>query len=201
MSEEAGPSAPPQNGSRFVQDVLDRIDVEAFDWPAYEGTYKGASFHLNLDLKQCSLYGHSLTLSCSGRALITRLLHVPSLVLSSPLTTPSNRSLARAALLRLIPLVRSTLDVVTYTNVMDHLAHLSGKELAQGEDEAMDFPVPAEGSGREAEGVASSAWVQEAWESERRESARLDVELRGYMSNLIKESIRVSQTMRLEERI
>ena len=46
--------------------------------------------------------------------------------------------------------------------------------------------------GREEAGVPDMEWVEEARENERREAARLDVELRGYMSNLIKESIRVS---------
>jgi COP9 signalosome complex subunit 1 len=34
-------------------------------------------------------------------------------------------------------------------------------------------------------------WVESARDAERKEGSRLDVELRGYMSNLIKESIRV----------
>jgi COP9 signalosome complex subunit 1 len=51
--------------------------------------------------------------------------------------------------------------------------------------------------GTEEAGVADMEWVEDARENERRESARLDVELRGYMSNLIKESIRVSGENRL----
>ena len=35
-------------------------------------------------------------------------------------------------------------------------------------------------------------WMEETADNVRREGGRLDVELRGYMSNLIKESIRVS---------
>ena len=46
--------------------------------------------------------------------------------------------------------------------------------------------------GREEAGVPDIDWVEETRENERREAARLDVELRGYMSNLMKESIRVS---------
>jgi hypothetical protein len=46
--------------------------------------------------------------------------------------------------------------------------------------------------GKEEDGYADMEWVEEVREMERKESGRLDVELRGYMSNLIKESIRVS---------
>ena len=44
--------------------------------------------------------------------------------------------------------------------------------------------------GREETGVPDMDWVEEAMENQQRETSRLDVELRGYLSNLIKESIR-----------
>lgn len=46
--------------------------------------------------------------------------------------------------------------------------------------------------GDEAEGVPDRAWVDEVRREEKQEMTKTDVELRGYMSNLIKESIRVS---------
>lgn len=48
--------------------------------------------------------------------------------------------------------------------------------------------------GGEENGIPDMEWVDEVRENERKEAGRLDVELRGYMSNLIKESIRVSQS-------
>lgn len=44
----------------------------------------------------------------------------------------------------------------------------------------------------EEQGIPDMVWVEETTEVERKEGTRLDVELRGYLSNLIKESIRVS---------
>lgn len=58
-------------------------------------------------------------------------------------------------------------------------------------------PVAEKASGQSGEenGVPDFEWIEEAQEAERKENARLDVELRGYMSNLIKESIRVSKSL------
>lgn len=46
--------------------------------------------------------------------------------------------------------------------------------------------------GNEAEGKPDMAWVKRVRKEEKKEITKTDVELRGYMSNLIKESIRVS---------
>jgi COP9 signalosome complex subunit 1 len=46
--------------------------------------------------------------------------------------------------------------------------------------------------GEEGDGVIDFAWVKRVKEEEKREVTKMDVDLRGYMSNLIKESIRVS---------
>lgn len=45
-----------------------------------------------------------------------------------------------------------------------------------------------------ARGEIDVEWVESVREQERKETGKLDVELRGYMSNLIKESIRVSSS-------
>ena len=44
----------------------------------------------------------------------------------------------------------------------------------------------------EADGKADSAWIARVKEEEKREMTKTEIDLRGYMSNLIKESIRVS---------
>lgn len=133
----------------------------------------------------------------ADRALITRLLHIPRLVLASPPAHPQSIALAKAALIRLLPLVKATWDLSTYTRVvswLDQTAHpekLGNVSLAVG-DEMMDFDAPPSARGSEKEGVADHAWVERVREDEKKEAASLDVELQGYLSNLIKESIRVS---------
>lgn len=65
--------------------------------------------------------------------------------------------------------------------------------LDDEEDDAM-LGVEAFGTdGDESDGVPDWDWVYEARENEKKENGRLMVELTGYMSNLIKESIRVGQ--------
>ena len=49
------------------------------------------------------------------------------------------------------------------------------------------------GEGEEADGKADTAWIARVKEEEKREMTKTEIDLRGYMSNLIKESIRVSQ--------
>lgn len=48
------------------------------------------------------------------------------------------------------------------------------------------------GEGKEEDGFPDERWINETRDTVAKEVSRLDVELRGYMSNLIKESIRVS---------
>lgn len=48
------------------------------------------------------------------------------------------------------------------------------------------------GEGKEEHGFPDERWITETRDTVAKEVSRLDVELRGYMSNLIKESIRVS---------
>lgn len=64
------------------------------------------------------------------------------------------------------------------------------------DDDAMDGQGPSASvaslKGAEHEGIPDMAWLQAAIENERKDTSRLSIELTGYMSNLIKESIRVS---------
>lgn len=137
-----------------------------------------------------------------GRALITRLYHISTLVLSnsnSSNPSPESVQLARTALQRLLPLLKSTWDTSLYLRVATALEDTRSGALqkprpaAQGEDEVMDdgsrLSIPTIAG--PARGDIDQEWVQGVRESERRETGKLDVELRGYMSNLIKESIRV----------
>lgn len=62
------------------------------------------------------------------------------------------------------------------------------KQAKKGEDQVMEdvSAIPA------ARSEIDMEWIEEAKEAERKEASKLDVDLRNYMSNLIKESIRVS---------
>ena len=122
--------------------------------------------------------------STPGRALITRYLHMTQLLSSHP-------SLARLAYIQLYPKIKNgTLDHQLYLRIMTEL-----NTIVTTESNGMD--VDGGGIVGEAMGVPDMEWVEETMETERKEVARLDVELRGYMSNLIKESIRVGSLFRL----
>jgi len=60
------------------------------------------------------------------------------------------------------------------------------------EDGDEDGDEPMTGGGEEAEGKADMAWVHRVKDEEKKEMTKTEIDLRGYMSNLIKESIRVS---------
>jgi COP9 signalosome complex subunit 1 len=121
--------------------------------------------------------------------LIGRLSYIPTLIFSTPSQSPTTLALARTALLRLIPLLRGTL----YNTALAYLARISAESTGAGaRDDSMGADEASAVSGKEAEGIPDNEWIEEAGETERKENSRLDVELRGYMSNLIKESIRVS---------
>ncbi|WWD20026.1 hypothetical protein CI109_104499 [Kwoniella shandongensis] len=184
---------------RSVEEIITELDVEGFDWASYEGTYR-------------------------GRALITRLSHIPSLLLSpSSRPTPQTLLLTRTALIRLIPHIKSTWDHELYLRAINQIyetLHPSqrsfnssgtggGQEQGAGSGGLMDLddddddgrPATAgsgaasgsrAGGGGEDEGVPDIRWVESVREQDRKEATRLDVELRGYMSNLIKESIRLT---------
>lgn len=125
--------------------------------------------------------------------MIGRLSYIPTLIFSTPSQSPTTLALARTALLRLIPLLRGTLDVGLYNTALAYLARISAESTGAGaRDDSMGADEASAVSGKEAEGIPDNEWIEEAGETERKENSRLDVELRGYMSNLIKESIRVS---------
>ncbi|WVQ96389.1 hypothetical protein IAU59_003494 [Kwoniella sp. CBS 9459] len=157
---------------RTIEDMLASVDVRTFDWQAYEGTYQ-------------------------GRALVTRLSHIPNLLLSlSSRPPPSSTSyqLAKAAIQRLIPhLKNETWDHPLYLQILSQI-----KTRNPSDELNMDLDgVPAAGTGggvqgKEEDGIPDLDWVDEARQQERKESSCLDVELRGYLSNLIKESIRLT---------
>ncbi|CAD6589248.1 MAG: hypothetical protein TREMPRED_005305, partial [Tremellales sp. Tagirdzhanova-0007] len=153
----AGPSQSPSHPVNLQ--TLDLIDVDGFDWKVFESTYK-------------------------DRALITRLLHIPDLILNPTFSpTPKALALARAALLRLLPHIRaSTWDHGLYLRAVALLDSLLHPGKVGRDAESMDGV-----KGREETGVPDMDWVEEAMENQQRETSRLDVELRGYLSNLIKE--------------
>ncbi|WRT69387.1 uncharacterized protein IL334_006371 [Kwoniella shivajii] len=169
---------------RTVEEMLSPLNAHDFDWKAYEGTYQ-------------------------GRALITRLFHIPSLLLSSQ-SKPTFQaiSFSRAALARLIPhLKNETWDWSLYYSSIKLLKDPSARRKSKDEreddisrmdiDDLNTIPVDAGGTGNgsggeEEDGIADIKWIENVKELERRENNRLDVELRGYLSNLIKESIRLT---------
>ncbi|GMK54863.1 hypothetical protein CspeluHIS016_0114490 [Cutaneotrichosporon spelunceum] len=146
--------------------ALDAIDPDTFNWTAYTGTYR-------------------------GRALITRLSHIPNLILSEPKASPNALKLARAAALRAIPLLKEqTWDHILYLRLVSHIDHTLNPDKIRTSDDAMDVDSAYSRKASEAEGIPDSTWVQEARDKEETESSRLNVELNGYIANLIKESIR-----------
>jgi COP9 signalosome complex subunit 1 len=110
------------------------------------------------------------------RALITRLLHISTLL---PTSSPHATHFSLAALRRAIPHIKKTWDHALYLRVIHQITLLL-------------HPDPTSSSGgKEEDGSPDFDWIEDVKELERKEGGRLDVELRGYMSNLIKESIRV----------
>lgn len=130
--------------------------------------------------------------------MITRLTHIPNLILAYPATRdPSLVRFARNALLRVIPRIKETWDHPLYLRCIAQIGETLGRPApaiphdADSDDEAEDETMGGEAN--EAEGKPDMAWVKRVKEEEKREMTKTDVELRGYMSNLIKESIRVSR--------
>ncbi|OWZ44948.1 COP9 signalosome complex subunit 1 [Cryptococcus neoformans c45] len=170
------------DSKRSYSDILASIDPAQFDWPTYEGTYK-------------------------GRALITRYTHLVNTCVAYP--SPSASELAKTALLKLIPLVKSsTWDINTYlwsVSVLFTIVH-PGQRWKAAEEMEVDRDDEEEGGitkitsrgtppgeGKEEDGFPDERWINETRDTVAKEVSRLDVELRGYMSNLIKESIRLTQ--------
>ncbi|ORY35037.1 putative cop9 signalosome complex subunit 1 [Naematelia encephala] len=167
--------APKASGSTSAQyvEAFSSIDPESFDWTSFESSYK-------------------------GRALITRLLHAPTVILQSK-TIPSDPShpalvLARQALIRAIHLIKTyTWDWQTYVRacflLRRSLDPTGAHPVAEGADETWEGQP---GVLNEREGWPDTEWVNQTRDMAKKEDGRLDVELRGYMSNLIKESIRLT---------
>lgn len=127
-----------------------------------------------------------------GRALITRLSHIPSLILSQPDPSSHALTIARAAALRAIPLVKEqTWDHTLYLRLVSQVDQTLNPGKIRATDEAMDVDAGYGKKGAEAEGTPDMTWVQESRDKEEAETNRLSVELNGYIANLIKESIRV----------
>ncbi|KAK1923869.1 putative cop9 signalosome complex subunit 1 [Papiliotrema laurentii] len=175
---EAGPSSPSSTTQAvpgfteqeaYLYRVFETFDAGTFDWNAYQGTYK-------------------------GRALIVRLMHIATLVrlplpANAPPPPPPLLQLMRSALERVTALLKeSTWDVQTYTQAITLLDAIDSIERRS--QAGMDVDTPSGGAGTGS--GADMDWVETARENEKKESAKLDVELRGYMSNLIKESIRLT---------
>jgi COP9 signalosome complex subunit 1 len=123
------------------------------------------------------------------------------LLLKGPLTTNhAILEIARTALIRAIPHIKETWDHRLYLECVNQIKRTLGKPVrdiggpaGNSDDEGEgqeDEPMASEGE--EGDGVIDSAWVKRVKEEEKREVTKMDVDLRGYMSNLIKESIRVS---------
>ncbi|WWC65557.1 uncharacterized protein I303_108175 [Kwoniella dejecticola CBS 10117] len=176
-------SSSSSSGRRSVEDAIAAVDLSTFDWKAYEGTY-------------------------TGRALITRLIHIPNTLLSPPAKpTTQSINLAKEALKRLIPHIKNeTLDYHTYIQCVNLLKDPASRQKIEEdrmevdesaendahESSSMNASTSAGANQVESNGVMDKVWVDDAKEHERRENSKLSVELTGYLSNLIKESIRLT---------
>lgn len=122
-------------------------------------------------------------------------MHVGNLVRlpPTPLVGPPPQpllTLIRTALERaIIHLKAETWDVQTYAEagiIIDTINQLQkGKSASTSASASTEMEVDG------LESVLDVKWIESTKENEKKEYARLDVELRGYLSNLIKESIRV----------
>ena len=118
---------------------------------------------------------------------IGQLIRVPSSPSLRPVPQPL-LSLMTTALRRLIKVLKET--------SMDHKSYLEAESILDAilhpsSDQSMDMDA----AGGDQDGVPDMVWVESTVQNEKKQTTTLDVELRGYTSNLIKESIRVSTTM------
>lgn len=132
-----------------------------------------------------------------GRALITRLASIPALILNAAdKPSPKVLSLAREAALQAIPLIKeSTWDTVLYNRLCRQIEATLRPDTYQPLDEGMEVDYESSKLGPESEGGRDGAWSVEAHNAAKAEENRLLVELNGYLSNLIKESIRVRPSL------
>ena len=137
-----------------------------------------------------NLLGSRLTL---GRALLTRLTYTTLLLrLPSSFNPPP-------ALLHIIKQAASDSIGIITSQTLDrelYARHLNTLDILDLHLKAASDPNAATPRLVDIQGLvgphAVPGWYETAEEQLRKESIRLDVELKGYMSNLIKESIRVS---------
>lgn len=160
-----------QRTTRESLDAVASIDPDQFDWNAFCGTYK-------------------------GRALITRLAFIPAAVSAASSPPPQALRLAYAAALRAIPVIKAeTFDSTLYLELVGKIGSIlraqDTKPTAADGDEPMDVDTAHGRKGSEAEGQPDTAWVEETVAKRDQVANRLAVELGGYLSNLIQESIRV----------
>jgi COP9 signalosome complex subunit 1 len=125
------------------------------------------------------------------------------LILTPPIPTdPKTLLVARTALLRAIPHIKETWDHKLYLQCIVQINQTLGKSTGitgtaatdsdnEGEEDG-DGDEPMTGGGEEGEGKPDMAWVHRVKDEEKKEMTKTEIDLRGYMSNLIKESIRVS---------
>jgi COP9 signalosome complex subunit 1 len=119
------------------------------------------------------------------------------LILAPPLTTdPKTLLVARTALLRAIPHIKETWDHKLYLQCISQINLTLGRAplRAAVDSDGEEEDEPMAGEGEEADGKADTAWIARVKEEEKREMTKTEIDLRGYMSNLIKESIRVSSS-------
>jgi COP9 signalosome complex subunit 1 len=123
------------------------------------------------------------------------------LILTPPATTnPKALLIARTALLRAIPHIKETWDHRLYLQCISQINQTLGRAplrvaTADSDGEGEEEDEPMTGEGEEADGKADMAWISRVKEEEKREMTKTEIDLRGYMSNLIKESIRVSASL------
>jgi hypothetical protein len=96
--------------------------------------------------------------------------------------------------LRAIPHIKETWDHKLYLQCISQINLTLGRAplRAAADSDGEEEDEPMAGEGEEADGKADTAWIARVKEEEKRETTKTEIDLRGYMSNLIKESIRVS---------
>jgi COP9 signalosome complex subunit 1 len=95
--------------------------------------------------------------------------------------------------LRAIPHIKETWDHKLYLQCISQINLTLGRAplRAAVDSDGEEEDEPMAGEGEEADGKADTAWIASVKEEEKREMTKTEIDLRGYMSNLIKESIRV----------
>jgi COP9 signalosome complex subunit 1 len=173
---ESSSSKTPTKAAVSIE-ALDSLDPETFDWTTFNASYKG------MCRQAAGSPENKSSVLTSGRALITRLLFITSLI--DPNKPCTARRLGRTAAVLVIPLLKETWDIENYTHAVAYVARCGPEGAAEGECTEAKTGTP------------DQVWVDETTPTARLENSRLAVELNGYMSNLIKESIRVRTCLQI----